>query len=530
MAFTKPYNIAPDNRYMNQIANLKKLTISYQDTTKPLFKTLADQNLSSMAANSTLWAFADKIFHRAIQLLVTAFAARILVPEDFGLVGMAILVMGVIGIFKDYGLTTSIIYDKKIDQIDLSTAFWVNLSVGALLFLVMYLSSPLSAAYFSNNKVPDVVKLLSINFLFTGIGVVNGTILIKAVRFKQLAIISIVATVLQASVTLLLIFGLNMGYWGIICGILAYSLTDSILKIAVTRWLPNAIFDFQRLKKMFHYGKNIFLQKILNYFSSNIDYFIIGRLLGSASLGIYQFAYMIPHSILNEFSQNITKVLFPIFCQVQDDPERFKAGYLKINQYISFVSFPAMIGLFFVADQFIYLAFGNKYMAAVLPMKILCFSGMAKSVLHTMGIVFNSKGRPDLGLKWNIILFPIIGTAVYFGTRFNLAGVAVALTVTSYLGFFGAYMAARIAGIPFVDYIKSFLPALIGSFVMLICLYVLMHLIPKQLDVPTALEFAIFCSSGILVYASFLFIFYKKTLFEIFYILKKGFPKKKWTI
>jgi PST family polysaccharide transporter len=508
---------------MRNIIKLNRINLYPEEWKKPFFKPVVNQQLSAKAANSAFWAFLEKLSYRGIQLAATAVAARILVPEDFGLVGMATLVMGLIGLFKDYGLTTSIIYKKRIDQIDLSTAFWVNIIVGVGLFLIMFLASPLAAAYFSNEKITGVVKLLSLNFVLTSIGGVNGTILIKSIRFKHLAIINIVSSVLQAITTLSLILFFEAGYWGIICGMLSYSATDSILKIATTKWIPKAVFDIERLKSMFNYGKNIFFQKILNYFSANIDYLIIGRLLGATSLGIYQFAYIVPHLILNEISQTITKVLFPIFCQVQDNHNLFKEGYLKTVQYISIISFPSMIGMFFTAEQFIYLIFGNKYMAAVLPMQILCFSGMARSILHTMGVVFNSKGRPDIGLKWNLCLFPVVVIAVYIGGQYNLEGVAAAVTTTSYLSFIGAYLAIRLARISFFDYLRALTPAFIGSLVMLAGLWCLNSIILATANFIMAVEFGLSVIFGILIYVLYFTIFNKKLVINIYGLIKSGF-------
>jgi PST family polysaccharide transporter len=490
--------------------------------TRPYFVQKPDVSLSARAANSTIWSFSQKFVVRGLNLISTAIIARILFPEDFGLVGMAVLVMGVVGLFKNYGFGSAIIYKKTADQIDLSTAFWVNVFVGIVLFIICNLAAPVGEQYFKNEQIGPIISLLSFNFLIASLGTINNTILTKEIRFKELAYMRATSACLQSVVTLFLVIAFGVEYWGIVFGMMSFSFCETCLGFLFTRWHPSLVFDIERLRDLFSYGKNLFLQHILNHFSQNIDYFVIGRMLGSASLGIYQFAYLVPHSILTEFSFTITRVLFPLFCKIEDDRQRFERGYLTAIKFISMISFPAMLGLFCVADHFIYVVFGEKYIAAIIPLKILCFSGMAKSILHTMGVVFNSKGRPDLGLKWNLCAFPVIAIAVILGSYNGLSGVALAITLTSYLSFIGAWISLRLAKIRFFSYLKSLLPAFSGSLIMLMVLVPFNNFIFTQLRYSHLLSLLLSILVGVCAYGAYFLLFYRKDIFELIKFIKSG--------
>ncbi|MEW6571477.1 MAG: MOP flippase family protein [Nitrospirota bacterium] len=492
--------------------------------TQPYFAEDA-QSLSARASNSTIWSFSKKVGESGIGLLTIAVVARVLFPADFGLVAMATLTMGIVGLFQDYGLGAAIIYKKDVDRVDLSTVFWLNLSVSIVLYVICILISPLAEMYFKNENISPIINIIALNFIIGGMGSVNNTILNKQLRFRELAYAGFSSALMACIVTLSSVVIFGLGYWGLIFGALSGSLTATFLKYYFTRWYPQLVFDIQRLKGMFNYGKNIFFQRILYYFASNIDYFIIGRIIGVAALGIYRFAYSIPHKILTDFSLTLSSILFPTLCKVTDEPERFKRGYLKAIKYISFISFPAMTGLFSVADHFINVIYSERYIQAVIPMKILCFSGMSRSILATMGSIFNSKGRPDIELKWNLSVFPVIIITVYIGSQFGLNGVALAMTLTAQFSFIAAWLSMRLAKIKFTSYLGALSPAFAGSIlVLIVVVFMSEYGLPKfHLDHISSL--IILVAVGVFTYISYLFMFFRSDALEFINFVKGGIKK-----
>jgi len=492
--------------------------------TKPYF--VEDiQSLSAKAAHSTIWSFSQKVGANGISLVTSALIARVLFPVDFGLVGMAALTLGVVSLFRDLGFGAYIVYKKSADQIDLSTIFWLNLAISIILYALCFGAGPLANKYFNNEKVEQILRITALTFIIGGIGSVHNTILVKQLRFKAIAYVGFFSSLINCFVTLLSVMVFRVGYWGIIFGMLSSSIAVTGFNYYFTRWYPLLVFDFQRLREMFHYGKNLFFQRILNYFASNIDYFIIGRMLGAASLGIYRFAYVVPHTIYTDFSQTLSAILFPVLCKVTDEPERFKKGYLKAIKFISFLSFPAMTGLFSVADHFITAVFSERYIGAVIPLKILCFSGMSRSILTTMGPVFNSKGRPDIELKWNLCVFPVIIIVVYFGSSYGLNGVALAMTLTSYFCFIAAWISMRLAKIKFSSYLAALLPAFIGSILVLASVMLVNTYILSKFHFNHVLSLIILIPVGACIYVFYLFLFFRSDVFEFINFIKGGISR-----
>jgi O-antigen/teichoic acid export membrane protein len=489
--------------------------------TRPYFSE-DEGDLAGRAARSSFWMLTGIYVQRFLQLFVTAVLARILMPEDFGLVAMSQIVVGLVRIFGNYGLGAAIIYRQDASEIHLSTAFWFNLGVSMLLFGVAVALSPLAALYFDHPAVAPVLAVASAAFVLEGLGSVSSTILYKQLRFRASAAADFVAAVASFVVALASVVVFDLGYWGLVLGGLAGSFTGSLLRLILGRWLPRRLFDRDAMKEMFRYGRNFFAHGVLNYLSAHLDRFIIGRRLGAASMGFYLFAYEAPHLIHLEFSRRLMGVLFPVLCRVSDDRERFRRGYLTALRFIATATFPACFGLAVVSEHFILAIYGDRWVDAILPMQILCFAALSRSVLTTMGSIYNSLGRPEIEVKWNLINFPIVAAAVWVGSAWGLLGVALAVTVSSYLSFIAMWMAMRLAGIPFATYLRALAPALCGSIAMAAVVRSADLWILSGLELSPFATLPMLIMLGLAAYMLFGFLFFRSTLLAMLEFARRG--------
>lgn len=478
--------------------------------------------LKHRAVNSMLWTLAQMFLQRGLQLATTAVLAHYLFPADFGLLGMAQIVMGIVALFGNYGLGAAIVQRKDVNQIHLATAYWFSAIAGVTLYLLCLLASPLAIWYFKNPHVGPVLSVMALGFLIGATSGVQGTILTKQLRFKALSVINLMSGAIGSLVSLLLVVGFAFGYWGIIVGSLVSSAFAAAAKWYTSKWVPLWVFDPAAFKELFHFGKNLFLGGLVNYFKSNVDYLIIGRLLGVANLGLYLFAYEIPHVVLREFSQATTGILFPVLCRVTDDPDRFNRGYLKALRLISLVSFPASVGLFSVASHFIHVVYGERWLGAILPLQILCFSGMPRSVLTTMGTIFNSKGRPDIELKWNCVTFVMVVAAALVGARYGIIGVAWAMMITSYLSFVAMWSALRLAGIGISDYVQALVPAGVGSLLIVLAVGWMDEYLLAGHGLSHFSLLVVEVVTGILVYGGYLMLVHMELIKESMTLIRGG--------
>ncbi|MCA9406551.1 MAG: lipopolysaccharide biosynthesis protein, partial [Candidatus Omnitrophica bacterium] len=310
-------------------------------------------NLTQTASKGAFWSLLSSTVVSAVRFVVTAVLARLLMPEDFGLIGMALLVTQIVNLFGNLGLSAALIHrNKDVDDEDLSTSYWANLFVSTVLTLLAVIVSPIAARFFGEPRVQMIIALLSLNFIFSSFASIHSMLAFKDLKFKKIAIIEILCTLVRVFIVLILAFK-GFGVWAIVSGILVERIVKSMTFISQNSWRPRLIFNKNKFKELFHFGKNLYAGSFISYFNCNMDYIVTGRFLGAADLGFYQFAFNIPNLIISHFTQKINEVLFPLYSKVKDDLSRVRRGYFKSIQLMAMIAFPFLMGLFFVAREFI---------------------------------------------------------------------------------------------------------------------------------------------------------------------------------
>ena len=260
-------------------------------------------SLKQKASKATFWNLGSSAVNGFLRFTATAVVARILEPKDFGVFGIAMLVQGVVLLFGNFGFGPALIYKQDADEEHFSTFFWTNLATGFVLMCITIGIAPLAAMFFRNQQVQPVLMVLSINFLINGISTIYRTRLTKELLFKQLSLTEFFSTIVHVAVLIGAAFW-GFGVWSIIFAMIISNLIRIPFYLIYEKWRPRFIFNFQKLKEMFGYGRNLFAEQILNYLSKNLDYLIVGRILGAKQLGLYQFAYNVPHLPYVHFAQH----------------------------------------------------------------------------------------------------------------------------------------------------------------------------------------------------------------------------------
>lgn len=465
------------------------------------------ENLAQEASKGALWGLSSNIAVSAISFVGTAILARILSPKDFGLLGMAGVFTGVVQLFGHLGLGTALVQKKNIDDEYLSTAFWSSLFVSGGLIVVSVILAPFASLFFNEPVIKWVIICLSANFVISSFSSVYKTLLYREIKMKKISLIEISSRFGRVIIIIACaLFG--MGFWSIVIGIVVEAILKTILFIVTANWIPKFCFSKSKFKELFHYGKNIYGQGFLTYFNQNMDFIVTGRLLGAKLLGFYQFSYNLPYLVKTYIQDGIGPVVFPVFSKVQDDNERLSRGFLNAVKYISLITFPAMFGLSFCAEDFISVVYGARWLPAAGPLKLLCFGAALASVHCVAFCLFNSRGRPDIGFKWNLFRLPITVALVVILSKRGIIGIAWAMFLTEFLTISTAYFATKILDMHFEKYLKTILPAIISSIVMTFLLYFSRRYVISHFNeyIRLMLSTAIGCCA----YIAFLKIFYQK--------------------
>lgn len=425
-------------------------------------------NLKEKAIKGVLWTGLSKFSVQGLQLVVMLILARLLMPDDFGVIGIATIVTAAIAMVNERGLTAALIQRENIEERHLSSWFWASLAFGVLLFILCASVSGWIAVFFEKPIVRDVVILMSVGFIIGAFGIIQKALLNRELNFKKLAVIEIWGVVTSGIFSISLAFS-GFGVWSLVWGSLINHFTVVVLLWIGSTWKPKWLFDLRSFRELLGFSANVMGTNIALYANSNVDYLIVGKFLGTTPLGFYTLAFNLVTYPVYKLSAIVTKVAFPAFSAVQDNLSKFRFGYLKSLEYISSVTFPILSGLMLLAPEFIHLLLGEKWSPIITPLRILCPMGLLKSVGTTKGSVILARGRADIELKWNVIFLIPLSVALIFGSRFGLVGVATAYIVVYILGFpIIQGITNSLIDLKLKDYLQALYPAVVSTGAMVI--------------------------------------------------------------
>lgn len=367
----------------------------------------------------------------ALQFATLAILARLLSPADFGLMGMIMVVIGFAQAFADMGISNAIIHRQDTTKDQLSSLYWLNILAGVILFCAVCASTPLVVGFYHEPRLTRLLYLTALVFLITPLGQQFQILLQKELKFDGLAKIEITTAVVNSTVTIGAAFA-GLGVYSLIWGQLAGTTVKVALLCGIgwRKWRPSLHFAKQDLKGYVSFGLYQMGERSINYLNSNLDYLLIGSMLGARALGYYTLAYNLiirPSTMINPV---ITKVAFPVFSLIQSETDKLRRGYLKVLQLLAMVNFPMMVGLAVVAPVAVPLIFGDQWLPSVILIQILTIVGLLRSTGNPVGSLLLAKGRADLGFKWNLGLTVTQIPGLYLGAKLGGAvGVAIAFSI-----------------------------------------------------------------------------------------------------
>ena len=393
-------------------------------------------DLTRQAGRGAIWSIGGGVALTLLRLGSSVFLARMLTPRDFGVFGMALLVLEMIRQFGALGVGTGLIAKKDADQLDLSTAFWTNLPVQCLLYGVAFAAAPWVAGFFRTSELTPILRIVAVTFLFTAVSAVPETLLRKQLRFGVLTGIQVGSILLESAVAVALAVCVRRDHWALVTAMLVGGVALHGGFVVLARWRPSLQFDWGRFRYLFRFSANGLGFSVVNYLHANVDYLLVSRLLGAAQLGLYEFAFRVPHLVYERLARPAGTVVFPVLCRIQADDARVAGGYVKAAKYIALMVFPLLAGLAVLARPAIQVLWGPQWLAMVVPLQILCARAAVCSIMTPIGSVFLCKDRPDIPFKFSLAALAITFAAVWLlGRMLGLLGVALGMAV-SVLPFF----------------------------------------------------------------------------------------------
>ncbi len=398
-------------------------------------------NLERKVVKGSFWIVVVRIVQRLLGLARNIVLARILSPDDFGLFGIALLVLSLLERFTTTGFSQALIAKKEKPHQYLDTAWTVEAIRGIFLAGVLLISADWVGGFFNEPLAATVIRLLSFNILLSGFTNVGVVFFRKNLKFEKDFIYKVGGPIVDLITTIIAILVLRNIY-ALVIGSLVGATANLVISYLVHPYRPKFRIDLAKFKELFDFSKWIFGSSIVDYLLTEGDDILVGKVLGAGTLGIYQMAYRISNFPATQVTHLIGSVSFPAYSKLQDKPQKLKEAYLKFFKVITFFSFPLAFFVYFFAYDFTLLVLSEKWLGAVIAIQGLALWGLVRSIGASTGPIFKAKNRPDIATKIGIFKLVVLAGSIYpLLINYGLNGVIIAVV--------GAALVAN----PVADYI-----------------------------------------------------------------------------
>jgi teichuronic acid exporter len=431
---------------------------------------------SKKTKKSLYWNLSLKVPYEIFRFGVSIVVARILEPKDFGIVSIASMIIFFSNTLTNFGFNHALVQRKEITTRHIHSVFTVDLLISCFMICVFYFSAPGIASFFHSPESKNVIRVMSLVFIITTLYDLPYALLRRDLNFKLISITDTTKEVFISLLTLsFAIFGFK--YWSIVWGQLIPLSAITVFLIMKAKWRPTISYSHTALKELFSFGAWSFIRSQLYFFNSRLDRLIVGRYLGPSILGVYDKSKSLSQMPTESIATNINTVLFSSFSRIQDNKAEIVNMLKKSLVVTSVLIFPIFIGLYAIAELFVPIVLGNKWNAMIVPLQIMCVSGIVASLNGLFSTVAVGIGDYQ---KYTIqqiittcILFLLCLIAVQWGIEAVALGVVLYSLVSSYLGFI---IIKKKIDFTWKELLKCISPALICSVIMLVSVKVVVFL------------------------------------------------------
>ena len=416
--------------------------------------------------SNLFWRFSERTAAQGVSFIVSIVLARLLTPEDYGLIGLITVFISIATIFVSSGFGNALIQKENTTQTDFSSVFYFGILMGIIMYIILFFTAPFIADFYNEPLLILVIRVLSLSLIIAGINSVQQAYVSKTMQFKRFFYSTIIGTVISAIIGIYMAYK-GFGVWALIAQNLSNQIIDTCVLWFTVKWRPTFEFSFSEMKKMFDYGWKLLFSSLLDTVYNNLYSLVIGKFYSAKDLGYYNRGRNIPNMVITNINGSIQSVIFPALSNCQGDKVRLKAMVRRSIMTSTYLIMPAMIGLAAVAEPLTILLLTEKWLPSVPFMQFSCFI-LAFWPIHTANLqAINAVGRSDIFLKLEIIKkiigFTIMVVSIPFGLYLMMIGNCFSAVVSSILN---ASPNRKLLNYGYREQIKDILPALLLSLFM----------------------------------------------------------------
>jgi PST family polysaccharide transporter len=446
-----------------------------------------DGDIKKYTLGGIRWGMVDRGVNVIVQFIIGVILARLLPPKDFGLIGLAMIVVGFSQIAVDLGLGPALIQKKEITERHVRTCFSISSILGILIAIVTYFLAPLIATVLGTDQVIPIVQALSLLFVFKGLEITSFSLLTKKLDFKAIFYVNLIKAIIYGIITVFLALR-GWGVWSLVIGNIIKNMVSLCLNFSLIRHSIIPLLGQQELKDLSRFGTGMTINKVFNYFALQGDFFLVGRLLGPYPLGIYTRAYNLMQMPTTQFISILSNVLFPATSVIQHDNAKTRRFFIKAMEIVSFITTPICFIIVVLAPEIIVGIYGRKWTDAIVPLQILSLAGFLRASYNVGGAFLRAKGLVYNLFLGNLIYGISMLIGVWIGAKFfGLVGASVAVCIAITLIWVCImYFNSKSVGLELLQIFKIHLPGFILGVIAMILLFIVKTILIYFIDSPLA--------------------------------------------
>jgi O-antigen/teichoic acid export membrane protein len=364
-----------------------------------------------------------------VSTAATILLARLLVPQDYGLIGMVAILTSFLGMFQYMGLSTATIKWSELDHRQVSTLFWLNMGLSAAIMLVALAGAPLLAWFYKEPRLVGITAGYAVTIFLTGLTIQHEAILMRQMRFTAVAIIEITAMTVGLCAAIVAAW-YGAGYWALVLNQMVLAVVAIIGLWTACKWRPGLPGRSKDIRSLISYGGNLTGFNVMNYLSHNLDNALIGKFWGAYQLGVYSRAYQLLLMPMAQINSPLVSVAVPALSRLADSPERYRNAYLRVLEKIAMVTMPGVIFMIATSDWLVLFLLGPQWRDTGRIFMLLGVAAMIQPVTRTVLWLFTTQGRAREMFKWGFISSGVGVISIVAGLPWGATGVAAAYAAT----------------------------------------------------------------------------------------------------
>lgn len=483
-----------------------------------------NNSLKAKTLSGVIWKFGERVSAQAVNFIVSIILARLLLPEDYGIIALVTVFITICNKIVVSGFATSLIQKKDADNLDFSTVFYFSLAVAVVLYTGLFFSAPFIADFYSAESDPQlfiqVIRVMGLNLFIIAVNSVQQAYVSRTMQFRKFFFSTIIGTVVSAVAGIGMAYG-GYGVWALVAQNIILAVVNGIVLWFMVKWRPELKFSFKRLKTLYSYGWKIFVASMIKILYNDLRSLVIGKVYTAADLAFYNKAQSFPQLIDTNVEGTIDSVLFPAISKKQSSVDDMRAMLRRAIKTTSYVLMPLLAGLSAVAKPFIIILLTDKWAESIPLMQILAFSFMFAPVELENLQAIKAIGRSDVALKVEIIKkvagVIILIVSIPFGVTAIAVGMVISTTLSAIIN---AIPNKKLLGYTFKMQLADILPGLLLSLVMFGVVYPI-----SLLDLNVFVMLIVQVAVGAIIYIS-LSVIFKVESFKYILGIVKGFLKR----